>query len=83
MTFCFMSNSQSDGQTLRCPVCHARQPFQHQCRRCGADLTLLVKAKRRVAYLIDQRDAADQAHDQIRVDRLQKELQQLQSQVVP
>jgi hypothetical protein len=43
----------------------------------------LVKAKRRVAYLIAQLDAADQAHDQIRADRLQKELQQLQSQVVP
>jgi methylglutaconyl-CoA hydratase len=33
-----------DEPTLRCPVCRARQPHQPTCRRCQADLRLLVAA---------------------------------------
>lgn len=31
---------------LACPVCRAKQAYQTECRRCGADLTLLIKALR-------------------------------------
>ena len=29
---------------IQCPVCKARQAHQPTCRRCGADLTLYLKA---------------------------------------
>lgn len=38
----------SDLPPFRCPACRAKQVPQVQCRRCGADLTLLVRA---VAYV--------------------------------
>ncbi len=31
---------------LTCVVCRARQPLQSPCRRCGADLELVIKALR-------------------------------------
>ncbi len=31
-------------EDFRCPVCRARQSPQTQCRRCGADLTMLLHA---------------------------------------
>lgn len=31
---------------LVCPVCRAKQAYQSECRRCGADLSLWVKALR-------------------------------------
>ncbi|WP_182864600.1 hypothetical protein [Stieleria mannarensis] len=34
-----MSNSD-----FRCPACRAKQPLQPVCRRCEADLQLLVRA---------------------------------------
>ena len=34
----------SDEPELKCPVCRARQKRQAECRRCGADLSLYVKA---------------------------------------
>lgn len=33
-------------QRLRCPACRAGQPWQDSCRRCQADLSLLVRALR-------------------------------------
>ena len=29
---------------LTCPVCRAKQGYQSACRRCGADLSLLIIA---------------------------------------
>jgi len=34
----------SQATSFRCPVCRARQARQPECRRCGADLILLVGA---------------------------------------
>jgi len=34
-----------------CPVCRAKQELNASCRRCAADLTLVVKARQRLAYL--------------------------------
>lgn len=31
---------------LACPVCRAKQAYQTECRRCGADLSLLIKTLR-------------------------------------
>ena len=31
---------------LVCPVCRAKQAYQAECRRCGADLSLWIKALR-------------------------------------
>ncbi len=31
---------------LTCPVCRAKQVYQSACRRCDADLSLLIKALR-------------------------------------
>lgn len=36
---------------FRCPVCRAAQPLQETCRRCRADLRLVLLAQRRLAYL--------------------------------
>jgi hypothetical protein len=36
------------GDEFACPVCRARQSFRAECRRCGADLLLYVKALRSV-----------------------------------
>jgi hypothetical protein len=48
----------SSETTLRCPVCRATQPWQDSCRRCRADLELVVRAHRRVAFLQSQREQA-------------------------
>lgn len=40
---------------FRCPVCRARQPLQQQCRRCRADLSLVVAVRERINYLLAQR----------------------------
>ena len=37
---------------FRCPVCRAGQPLQNDCRRCQADLSLVVSAHQRVEYLL-------------------------------
>lgn len=33
---------------LTCPICRAKQMYQSECRRCGADLSLFMKALRSV-----------------------------------
>jgi hypothetical protein len=33
-----------DRHEMSCPVCRAAQPWQAECRRCRADLTLYVQA---------------------------------------
>jgi hypothetical protein len=37
--------------TFRCPVCRASQPLRETCRRCQADLSLVVRAHRRLTHL--------------------------------
>ena len=37
---------------FRCPVCRASQSLQNKCRRCQADLSLVVLAYQRVNYLL-------------------------------
>jgi len=44
----------SDDSDFRCPVCRARQPLRETCRRCEADLHLVVRAHRRLVYLKSQ-----------------------------
>ena len=36
---------------FRCPVCRAAQALQETCRRCRADLRLVMLAHRRLAYV--------------------------------
>ncbi len=48
----------SKSNSLQCPACRARQPLQDRCRRCAADLTLIVKLRRRIDWLIEQREQA-------------------------
>ncbi len=43
---------------FRCPVCRAAQPPQELCRRCQADLSLVLRARRRLAYVQEQRELA-------------------------
>ncbi len=45
----------SDEPDFRCPVCRAAQTLRETCRRCQADLSLVVRAHRRLAYLKQQR----------------------------
>ncbi|MCO6453937.1 MAG: hypothetical protein J5I93_01370 [Pirellulaceae bacterium] len=40
------SGPEDNEQRLRCPACRAAQPWQDCCRRCQADLSLLVRALR-------------------------------------
>jgi hypothetical protein len=44
--------------TFRCPACRARQTLREQCRRCKADLGLVARAHRRVAYLVNEQHQA-------------------------
>lgn len=75
---CFMCNDGPlEPPSFRCPVCRAKQSLQDQCRRCHADLSLLVKVKRRVAYLVASRQAAKQAGDLAAAEHLHRELQRL------
>ncbi|MCS7467425.1 hypothetical protein NZK35_12290 [Stieleria sp. ICT_E10.1] len=43
---------------LRCPACRAKQPLQPVCRRCDADLKLLVRALEHVAALVARHEQA-------------------------
>ncbi|QDV40721.1 hypothetical protein Enr13x_05570 [Stieleria neptunia] len=43
---------------FRCPACRAKQPLQPVCRRCDADLSLLVRATEHVAALIARHEQA-------------------------
>ncbi len=46
-----------------CPVCRAKQNAQSECRRCGADLSLYVKALHSVVESRRQLDAANRSGD--------------------
>ncbi len=70
MTFCSMS----DDFVFQCPVCRARQTLRDTCRRCKADLRLVVQAYRRVDYLRAQHEAALAKGDHKRAQALSAEL---------
>jgi hypothetical protein len=67
----------SDESDFRCPVCRAAQPLRQTCRRCQADLSLVVRARRRLAYLRQQQAQALSAGDGEREQRLAVELRWL------
>jgi hypothetical protein len=48
---------------LNCPVCRAKQTSQSECRRCGADLSLLIKALRSVQAAQRQVEQAQRRGD--------------------
>ena len=62
---------------FHCPVCRAKQPLQETCRRCKADLGLVVRVRRRVEYLISEIEQAEVSGDQEREELLAAELQWL------
>ncbi len=43
---------------FRCPACRAKQPLQPICRRCDADLSLLVRAIEHSAALAARHEQA-------------------------
>jgi len=57
-----------DARPLRCPVCRARQAWSVACRRCDADLSLLLAVARRA------RDARAQAIEALREGRAEAAL---------
>ncbi|MGE0756649.1 MAG: hypothetical protein AB7O38_06500 [Pirellulaceae bacterium] len=48
----------SSDASFRCPVCRATQSLRETCRRCRADLRLVVRATRRLAYVQQARELA-------------------------
>jgi hypothetical protein len=67
----------SNDPALRCPVCRATQTLRETCRRCQADLALVARAHRRVAYLKRERDAARAGGNQQREQAFAAELRWL------
>ena len=63
---------------FQCPACRASQPLQDTCRRCGADLRLLAKAKRHVAALIERRESAIRIGDEAMAKQIALELKLMQ-----
>lgn len=59
----------SNDSAFRCPVCRAAQTMRETCRRCQADLQLVVRAHRRWAYLelarVQARACGDHRHEQV------------------
>jgi hypothetical protein len=74
MTSCSMSSNRAPEKVFRCPVCRATQTLQPECRRCKADLGLSVRARQRLAYLLEQRKLADLEGDGDRGQQIQDEL---------
>ena len=48
---------------LACPVCRAKQAYQAECRRCGADLSLWIKALRSL-HVAKQQVVQAERHDE-------------------
>jgi len=64
----------SDETPFRCPVCRATQTLRETCRRCQADLRLVVRAHHRLAYLKQLHDEAQARGDSDHARRLATEL---------
>lgn len=72
------SNQMTDRlEDFRCPVCRARQILQPECRRCHADLSLVVKAQQRARYLYLALLQARQDNDFTAEQQLSSELRLL------
>jgi hypothetical protein len=67
----------SDETDFRCPVCRAAQALRETCRRCQADLSLVVRARRRLGYLRQQQAQALSTDDDKREQQLAAELRWL------
>ena len=67
----------SDELSFRCPVCRASQALNEECRRCQADLSLVVRAHRRLLYVNQRLREAIESGDQDRERSLQDELRWL------
>lgn len=67
----------SDDPAFRCPVCRAKQTLRETCRRCKADLRLVARVHRRMAYLMAQQEQARESGDREREQILAAELQWL------
>jgi hypothetical protein len=63
----------SDELHYRCPVCRASQTLSAACRRCRADLGLVVRAYRRLAYVKCQHAEALSCGDRERAKLLDDE----------
>jgi primosomal protein N' len=64
----------SNDLSFRCPVCRARQELADTCRRCNADLRLVARAHRRVAYLLSRKQIARNDGDTLRQQSIEAEL---------
>ncbi len=62
---------------FRCPVCRAAQTLRETCRRCQADLSLVVRARRRLDYVKRQQSHSRANGDEQREQRLAAELRWL------
>lgn len=62
---------------FRCPACRAAQPLRETCRRCQADLCLVVRAHRRLAHVARLEAEALAAGDTLRQQQLAAELRWL------
>lgn len=71
----FNTNEPDASPRFQCPVCRARQELQNECRRCGADLSLVVAARRRIGLIQEQ--LAHATEGSLQHKRLTKELQML------
>ncbi len=55
---------------MRCPVCRANNNDGLSCRRCRADLTLLVELEQQRAHLLHEAQQAAAGHDWREMTRL-------------
>jgi hypothetical protein len=62
---------------FRCPVCRAAQTLRETCRRCQADLSLVVRAHRRLAHLESLLANAEARGDAEQAKQIQSELRWL------
>jgi len=74
-----MSSKQSPDRedTIRCPVCRARQTPQATCRRCRADLDLFLKAVASRSEAGRRLAEAEQSGDAVTAESLRGYLQWL------
>jgi len=64
-------------EELVCPVCRAKQPPQVTCRRCSADLSLLVKVRRSQQLALAQAERAWAVRDSAKAQQLEAYLRWL------
>lgn len=67
----------SNDPSFRCPVCRASQTLSATCRRCQADLSLVVRARLRLEFVRRERAEAIAAGDAERERLLAGELRWL------